>query len=428
MAEPAWRCDPLTLAFRDAALERGFQIEVAEANTAHLRRGAAASVVLWLVGDVLARATAPFFSRTFEIVCLGMALLNATAAILTRRWANTMNRQQAIALGANGLAGVAVLFLLEISGAGERLAALAILLIAMFAFVVVRLRFVLALVAAGMYMAGFAAIFLARHGDAGALEVFLVVGAVAVGLGGTYQLERSARDVYAQRRLIEAQAAALREAQANSERLLLNVLPASIAERLKAGEKTIVDAFDDATVLFADLVGFTPLAARLSPKATLELLDSLFTRFDALAERYGLEKIKTIGDAYMVVGGVPEPSSDHPERVVAMGVEMLRAVRAVAGELGHRLELRVGIHTGPLAAGVIGTRKFSYDLWGDTVNVASRLESHGVVGSIQMSEATWLRIKDKVEAAPRGQLQLKGRGDVAAYLVTPDTSEASSLP
>jgi class 3 adenylate cyclase len=428
MAETVWRRNPLTLAFRDPSVERAFQAEVAVANAPPFRTGTIFSVVLWLVADVLARTTTSFQNGSLELICIGMALLNVLGFVLAKWWADTMNRQQSIALALNGLAGVAVLVLLEISAASERLAALAILLIAMFAFVVVRLRFVLALVAAGMYTVGFTAISLRRLGEAGALEAFLVAAAIGVGLGGTYQLERAARDVYAQRRLIEAQAGALREAQANSERLLLNVLPASIADRLKRGEKTIVDAFDDATVLFADLVGFTPLAARLSPKATLELLDRLFTGFDELATRHGLEKIKTIGDAYMVVGGLPEPSTDHPERVVAMGLEMLRLVTVVAAELGHRLELRVGVHTGALAAGVIGTRKFSYDLWGDTVNVASRLESHGVVGSVQVSEATWLRIKHKVDATPRGPIQLKGRGDVAAFLVTPGSLRPASSP
>jgi len=130
-------------------------------------------------------------------------------------------------------------------------------------------------------------------------------------------------------------------------------------------------------------------------------------------------RIELSSSHHMIVGGLPEPSTDHPARVVAMGLDMLALVASVAAELGHRLELRLGVHTGPLAAGVIGTRKFSYDLWGDTVNIASRLESHGVVGAIQLSEATWRRIKGHFEATPRGQIQLKGRGDIAAFLVTP---------
>lgn len=301
---------PLTLAFRDPAFEHAFQVEVAAVNAPHGRMGALASVALWAFADVLARLTTSLAaSGVLDIVCFGMAFMNALGLALSIVWGKTTNQQQVIGLALNGLAGLAVLFLLRVSGAGEPLAAPAILLIAMFAFVGVRLRFVFALSAAGTYVLGFAIIFISRHGSVSALEIFLVAGAIGIGLAGTYQLERGARDVYAQRRLIEEQSAALREARADSDRLLLNVLPESIADRLKRGEKTIVDAFDDTTVLFADLVGFTPLAARLTPRATLELLDRLFTGFDELAARHGLEKIKTIGDAYMVVGGIPQPSN-----------------------------------------------------------------------------------------------------------------------
>ena len=223
--------------------------------------------------------------------------------------------------------------------------------------------------------------------------------------------------MFAQRRLIESQAAELAAAHATSERLLLNVLPESVAERLKDGETTIADGYDDATVLFADLVGFTPLAASLSPAETVGLLDRLFSAFDQLAERHGLEKIKTIGDAYMVVGGVPVAGSDHPERAVAMGLDMLDAVGDLAAAVGRPLDLRIGIHTGPLVAGVIGTRKFIYDLWGDTVNIASRLESHGIPGAIQMSEATWSRVHGTIEARSRGPIDLKGRGSVEAFVI-----------
>jgi class 3 adenylate cyclase len=245
----------------------------------------------------------------------------------------------------------------------------------------------------------------------------MVTAAIVVGLAATYLLESGARDAYVQRRIIEGQASELAEAQATSERLIRNVLPAKIAERLEAGETAIADWFDDATVLFADIVGFTELAARLEPRATRELLDRLFTGFDELAARHGLEKIKTIGDAYMVVGGVPEPSTDHPARVVAMGLDLLDYAALAAADLGLPLDLRIGIHTGPVVAGVVGTRKFSYDLWGDTVNVASRLESRGVAGSLQMSEATWLRVRDIVEATSRGPIELKGRGQMATFLV-----------
>ena len=296
-----------------------------------------------------------------------------------------------------------MLALIEGSGTSDRYAAPALLLIAIFAFVVIRLRFVFALVAAGTYLIGFVVVVVTRPTGGTALDVFLVAPRSSSGSAATYLLERSARDVFAQRRLIESQAAELAAAHATSERLLLNILPESVAQRLKDGETTIADGYDDATVLFADLVGFTPLAASLGPAETVGLLDRLFSAFDLLAERHGLEKIKTIGDAYMVVGGVPVAGADHPERAVAMGLDMLDAVGDLAAAVGRPLDVRIGIHTGPLVAGVIGTRKFIYDLWGDTVNIASRLESHGIPGAIQISDATWSRVRGTVRLGREGR-------------------------
>jgi class 3 adenylate cyclase len=415
-ALPDPRRDPLTLRFADPALERAFQAEMAASNGPQARFGAAVAVGLWLAAAVIVPAAIDIDRGFVTVICLGMAAVNLLGVVVSR-WATTLDRQQSIGFVLNGLAGLAVLAIIEASGTSDRYAAPALLLIAIFAFVVIRLRFVFALVAAGTYLVGFAIVVVSRPSGGTALDLFLVSAAVLVGLGATYLLERGARDVFAQRRLIEAQAAQLAEAHATSERLLLNILPGPVADRLKTGETTIADGYADATVLFADLVGFTPLAAELSPAETVGLLDRLFSAFDDLVERHGLEKIKTIGDAYMVVGGLPVPSDDHATRVVAMGLDMLDAVASVAVEVGRPLDLRIGVHTGPLVAGVIGTRKFSYDLWGDTVNIASRLESHGVIGAVQMSEATWSRVRGSVDAQPRGPIELKGRGSVEAYLV-----------
>ena len=266
------------------------------------------------------------------MICIGMATVNLVGVIASR-WAMTLDRQQAIGFASNGLAGLAVLALIAVSGTTDRYAAPAPT-IAIFAFVVIRLRFIFAFVAAGTYLVGYvvAWLILGRLGERHS-DVFLVGAAILAGLAATYLLERDARDVFAQRRLIEQQAAELAEAHATSERLLLNVLPGSVATRLKAGETTIADAYDDATVLFADLVGITPLASSLSPAETVDLLDRLFSTFDRLAEGHGLEKIKTIGDAYMVVGGVPEVCTDHPARVLAMALDMLEAVLDLGREM-----------------------------------------------------------------------------------------------
>jgi guanylate cyclase len=203
--------------------------------------------------------------------------------------------------------------------------------------------------------------------------------------------------------------------KARSERLLLNVLPASIAERLKRDAGTIADRYDDATVLFTDIVGFTPLAAKLEAREVVLLLDEVFTAFDEIAASHGLEKIKTIGDAYMMVGGVPDPCPDHAERVADAALAMRDFLLRFSAERGLELSMRIGVHTGTLVAGVIGKKKFAYDLWGDTVNTASRMESHGAPGKVHVSAATAARLDGKFELEERGPLSVKGKGEMTTF-------------
>jgi guanylate cyclase len=211
--------------------------------------------------------------------------------------------------------------------------------------------------------------------------------------------------------------AALRSEQAKAENLLLNILPRSIADKLKAQTQTIADQFTSASILFADVVDFTPLAERLPPAEVVGVLDHLFTHFDALAERYGLEKIKTIGDCYMVAAGVPTPRPDHARALALMALDMLEVMRA-DDDVGHLgLELRVGINSGPVVAGVIGRKRFLYDLWGDAVNTASRMESHGTPGRIQITRATYELLADEFECEPRGTITVKGKGDMDVWYV-----------
>jgi adenylate cyclase len=205
--------------------------------------------------------------------------------------------------------------------------------------------------------------------------------------------------------------------RAKSERLLLNVLPASVASRLKESDQVIADGFAAATVLFADIVGFTPLAQSLPPADAVVLLDRVFAGWDELAERHGVEKIKTIGDAYMVAGGLPAPRADHAEAIADLALEMGAEAERWAGESGLPLEVRIGIDTGPVVAGVIGRAKFTYDLWGDTVNTASRMESHGVPGAIQVTERAYERLRDRYELRRRGTIEVKGKGPMTTYLL-----------
>jgi class 3 adenylate cyclase len=205
--------------------------------------------------------------------------------------------------------------------------------------------------------------------------------------------------------------------QEKSERLLRNILPEPIAQRLKQEENTIADSFAEVTVMFADIVGFTQLAAETPAIELVEILNVIFSEFDQLADEHGLEKIKTIGDAYMVVGGLPVHIPNHAEAIAGMALDMQTRINEFCADTGKDLSIRIGINTGPVIAGIIGTKKFIYDLWGDTVNIASRMESHGIPGSIQVTEATYKRLRKQFLFEERGLVQVKGRGKMNCYLL-----------
>lgn len=208
------------------------------------------------------------------------------------------------------------------------------------------------------------------------------------------------------------------DAQDRAETLLLNILPRAIADTLKAQPQTIADAFTSASILFADVADFTPLAERIAPVRVVEMLDQLFGHFDALAERYDVEKIKTIGDCYMAAAGIPNPRPDHARTLALLALDMLDAVReqGAVGSLGF--ELRIGINSGPVVAGVIGRKRFLYDLWGDAVNTAGRMQTEGIPGRIQITRATYELLKDEFVCEPRGSVAIKGKGEMETwYLV-----------
>ena len=202
-----------------------------------------------------------------------------------------------------------------------------------------------------------------------------------------------------------------------SEALLLNILPKPIAEQLKKDHRSIAEAFNDVTVLFADIVDFTRHSESLGPGELVDLLNTVFSRFDKLVDEYGLEKIKTIGDAYMIAGGLPISNENHAIKVATIALRMQQEVERFNVESGHSIQLRIGIHTGPVVAGVIGVKKFSYDIWGDTVNVASRMESHGVSGHIQISKETNEAIQGQFQIEERGPITIKGKGSVRTFFL-----------
>jgi class 3 adenylate cyclase len=210
---------------------------------------------------------------------------------------------------------------------------------------------------------------------------------------------------------------ALRVEQERSERLLLNVLPATIARGLKDTPGVIADGFEAVTVLFADIVGFTAFAQTQPPMEVVAVLNRLFSGFDELADRHGLEKIKTIGDAYMVVAGLPVPRPDHHAAIAEMALDMCDEVDRFRRQTSVELAIRVGIDSGPVVAGVIGQRKFSYDVWGDTVNMASRMETHGVASGIQVTHHVYERLRERYEFRERGTVEIKGKGPTTTYLL-----------
>lgn len=218
--------------------------------------------------------------------------------------------------------------------------------------------------------------------------------------------------------------ALVRIEQGKSENLLLNILPKEIAAILKNEERTIADHFPGASILFADMVGFTPMTASMTPIAMVDLLNEVFTFFDSLVDKYGVEKIRTIGDSYMVASGVPRPRPDHAQALAHMALEMRTFIQTNAACRERELNFRIGINSGPVVAGVIGRKKFIYDLWGDAVNTASRMESHGTPGCIQITRETYELIKDEFVCEPRGTIPVKGKGDMETWYLVAEKAVA----
>ena len=248
--------------------------------------------------------------------------------------------------------------------------------------------------------------------------IFFLVGGFWVGVTHGYHNERLHRQNFLQSCIIERQRLEAENLREESEQLLLNILPSEIADQLKAQTKPqiIAEDFPQASILFADIVNFAVISAQMKPTELVEFLNQVFSHFDLLTDKYGLEKIKTIGDCYMVAAGVPRPRPDHAHALARMALD-IRNYSASQEIYGERLNFRIGINSGPVTAGVIGRRKFIYDLWGDAVNTASRMESHGLGGKIQVTEATYQLIQADFLCQPRGLVSIKGKGEIPVYLL-----------
>ena len=290
------------------------------------------------------------------------------------------------------------------------------LLILMFLFAFARVRFVWAIATAPVVVAGFAAFQVVDRSpvDTVLYNGFFLLSFIVIGVSTSYTLERLRRREFVRQRELASE-------RQRSDDLLHNILPQSIASRLRQSPSSIAESAEEASVLFADIVGFTPLSMRLPPEEVVQLLDTLFNRFDDLCDDRAVEKIKTIGDAYMAVSGIPLPNPDHAGTIVELAFDMQRAAAEVSPVWPSPLALRIGIASGPVVAGVIGHRKFAYDLWGDTVNTASRMESHGRPNRIQVCEPTYRLLRDRYAFGERQTTDIKGKGPMATYfLLGPD--------
>jgi class 3 adenylate cyclase len=406
---------PLSLAFLDRELEQRYQAAAGQEGLGGFRMIALASAVLWAAAAFLLPAVTDLEPQMAIAVGLSMSVLGLVIA-LSSRWSLTLDRQHALAMLLTSANGVVILALALAAGVlpGYGVAAMMLL----FAWgVVARTRFIYASIRTAVVGAAFMVAVAIYPGEEDlALDVFLFAAAAAGSLLGLRILERNRRRLFAQDVVIREQSDRLAEEMDRSERLILNMLPEPVASRLLNGELTIADDYPSVTVLFADIVGFTPLAARLSARDVVGLLSKLFSAFDTLAARRGVEKIKTIGDAYLAVAGIGDPGHDDAERVVSLGCDMLdEAARHVV--LGQPLRLRIGVHSGQAVGGVIGSQKLAFDLWGDTVNVASRLQAQADPGRVHLSEATWLLVNDRFEWEAQGERQLRGHAPMRTYTV-----------
>jgi adenylate cyclase len=405
-----------TLRFLDKALERRYQLQGGAEGLAPFRLTTASGVGVWLLAAIVVPIGMPMTVELAYPVCGVMALINAIALLLSGR-AETLDRQHLMIAALTSVNGLVILWFASTAGVLPGYGISALMLLFIYGFVS-RTGFVFAAYRSTVIAVGLVVVATGYAGDRAQLlvDVFIFGAAMIGALIALRLLEQSRRRVFYQDIVITRQAGELRLEKQRVDSLLLNILPASISARLIAGERTIADAYPSATILFADIVGFTALAARLSANEVIDLLGRLFERFDELVAARGLEKIKTIGDAYMVAGGLPGPRHGHAALMVDLGLAMIDVAREEGGAVGG-LDLRVGVHSGPVIAGVIGHRRFAFDVWGDTVNIASRLESQGVVGRLHVSEAVWHAVEGRFDGEPRGSIDLRGLGPMETWLI-----------
>lgn len=407
--------DRLTLRFPDRTLERAFLDDFFETVRGSIRVAHLLGIAMWVLWGLVVRrflVQGRAFDLQIRYLVLIPILIVGLASTYLPSWRRFFQVEELIVVVLTG--GVWILYTGGLKEMPFDFGYVGLILIMTFSYSLVRMSYLWVVASSASLVAMYVVYSAAIDANPDRLALaayylgsFLVLGAIA-----SYTLERSTRLLFLRERELDRE-------RARSETLLRNILPGAIIDRLKARhqdaeEVRIADALDRVTVVFVDMEGFTVQAALTSPEILVTALDELFTRFDGLADRFGLEKIKTVGDAYMAVAGAPEPRDDDAEAAAEMALAVQEALAETRWPSGRPIRARVGIASGPAVAGVIGQRKFAYDLWGDTVNLASRLESSGVPGRILVADATASRLDGRYAFGPPQVIDLKGKGPTAA--------------
>jgi class 3 adenylate cyclase len=418
-----WNLRRLRLRFRDPSLEKAFRADQFRHNLGNIRFAFLAGIGLWVSWGFLLRPHIQVLSelRLDALMRFGVfipLLLLGLALTFTRFFARAWE-WIAVAIAAATLL-LWVLYVSQIVTLPAEYGYVGVILITAFTYTLLRLRFVFVALITVVGIAAYLPYALTAPYIYDVSLVLATLYLVSFGiLGGlaAYRMERFTRDLFLRERQLDQE-------RARSDALLLNILPQAVIEQLKASPTgRVAQAFDQVSVVFADAVGSTEQAARCTPEEFADSLDELFRRFDLIADRHHLEKIKTIGDAYMAVAGAPVPIRDHADAAVAMALDILAQAGTIRWPSGDPIVVRVGVASGPAVAGVIGVRKFAYDLWGDTVNLASRLEEYGEPGYALVSESTASQLADRYHFAPAQVMDVKGKGPTPARVLLGRRSE-----
>jgi class 3 adenylate cyclase len=412
--------EALSLRFKDKDLESQFHESYDKGVRLPLRYGMLISILAWVASIVLVSFVIP--DQFVHLITLTSSIILSVFVLIAYTTYNKAFGGYYHILGAfsNAWAGLFAIYFCHQFPTGENLTLPVLIFIIFFGSYMIRLRWIAGCVAALTYTIGYH-VYIALYTDLSSDQViqyaFVAWLTLLFAILAGRVAEYNNRVSFVQRKTIREQGVIIEEEKEASEKLLANMLPPFIAKRLKEDQAVIADNHNDASVLFADLVGFTELSSKLPARKLVDILNHIFSKFDALTERHELEKIKTIGDGYMVAGGLTKNKVDHLTRMASLSLEMIEFLKSDTHIKELNLKIRIGINSGNVIAGVIGIKKYTYDLWGDTVNTASRMESQGEIGRVHVSEVVKLRLDSNFDFEKRDIIKIKGKGDAQTYFL-----------